>query len=81
MVFAEEIKKTILRLADERGPDKTFAPADVARAMDENNWFQLVEQVKFVAGILINEGKLISRDSIGNNSEFSKPPRTEVKSK
>lgn len=80
MVFAEEIKKTILRLADERGPDKTFAPADVARAMDEKNWFQLVDQVKFVAGVLIHEGKIIARKSIENiPSEFSKAPHREIK--
>ncbi|MBA4056958.1 MAG: hypothetical protein C0490_19745 [Marivirga sp.] len=75
MVFAEEIRKTILKLAEERGTEATFAPADVARAMDEKNWDQLIEQVKFVASVLIEEGKIIPRRSRGNvQSEFSKAP-------
>jgi Protein of unknown function (DUF3253) len=75
MVFAEEIRKTILKLAEERGTERTFAPADVARAMDEKNWDQLIDQVKFVAGVLIEEGKIVatkSRESL--QSEFSKAP-------
>jgi len=75
MVFAEEIRRAILQVAEERGPDKTFDPADVARSIDAKNWPQLVDQVKFVAGILINEGKIIAKKKSGNISqEFSKPP-------
>jgi len=75
MVFAEEIRKTILKMAEERGPERTFAPSEVARAMDEKNWHQLMDQVRFVAGILINEGKIIARKSKENiHSEFSKAP-------
>lgn len=76
MVFAEEIRKAILRVAEERGPDRTFDPTDVARAIDAKNWPQLVDQVKFVAGILINEGKIISRKGLGNiPAGFSKAPQ------
>jgi len=75
MVFAEEIRKAILRLAEERGPERTFVPADVARAMDEKNWHQLMDQVKFVAGVLIKEGKIIAKKSLENSRfEFSKAP-------
>jgi hypothetical protein len=75
MVFAEEIRNAILRVAEERGPDKTFDPSEVARAIDAKNWPQIVDQVKFVAGILINEGKLIGKKSLGNvPQEFSKAP-------
>jgi sialic acid synthase SpsE len=75
MVFAEEIRNTILKLAEERGTERTFAPADVARAMDEKNWFQLIDQVKFVASVLIDEGKIIARETRENvHSEFSKAP-------
>lgn len=75
MVFAEEIRKTILKLAEERGTERTFAPADVARAMDEKNWDQLIDQVKFVAGVLIEEGKIVATRSRENlQSEFSKAP-------
>ena len=76
MIFAEEIRSAILRVAEERGPDRTFDPTDVARAIDAKNWPQLVDQVKFVAGILLNEGKIIAKKTLGNNpQEFSKAPR------
>ena len=76
MVFAEEIRRAILQVAEERGPDRTFDPADVARSIDSKNWQQLVDQVKFVAGILINEGKIIAKKTLGNiPQEFSKAPR------
>jgi len=75
MVFAEEIRRAILQVAEERGPDKTFGPADVARSIDAKNWPQIVDQVKFVAGILINEGKIIAKKRLGNiPQEFSKAP-------
>lgn len=75
MVFAEEIRKTILKLADERGTERTFEPADVARVLDEKNWDQLIDQVEFVAGVLIEEGKIVARTS-GEDvpAEFSKAP-------
>jgi len=63
MVFAEDIRKTILRLADERGPKKTFGPSDVARAVDEHNWKMLLDQVRLVAVTLIREGKIIATKS------------------
>ena len=75
MVFAEEIRRAILQVAEERGPNRTFDPSDVARSIDAKNWPQLVDQVKFVAGILINEGKIIAKKTSGNYSqEFSKAP-------
>ena len=75
MVFAEEIRKAILRVAEERGPDRTFDTTDVARAIDAKNWPQLVDQVKFVAGVLIDEGKITAKKTLGNiPEEFSKAP-------
>lgn len=73
MVFAEEIRRAILRVAEERGPDRTFDLTDVARAIDPKNWPQLVDQVKFVAGILINEGKITAKKKLDDiPQEFSK---------
>jgi hypothetical protein len=62
VVFADDIRKVILRLADERG-EKTFRPSDVARAVDEKNWKIILEQVRLVAGSLIREGKIIATRS------------------
>jgi hypothetical protein len=60
MVFADDIRRVILKLADERGTNHTFAADEVARAVDEKNWQVLSEQVKLVAGILVQEGKIIA---------------------
>ena len=61
MVFADDIRRTILRLADERGPGKTFAISDVAQAIDRNNWQGLIDQVRMVANVLVKEGKITAR--------------------
>ena len=58
MVFAEDIRKTILKLADERGPDNTFGLSDVAQRVDRENWQSLMDQVWFVASVLEKEGKI-----------------------
>jgi hypothetical protein len=58
MVFADEIRNTILRLAEEHGSEKSFEPADVARALDQQHWPQLLDQVKLVADAMIKEGKI-----------------------
>ena len=74
MVFADEIRKTILRLADEAGLDKSFAPADVARAIDQKNWQLLLDQVKLVADSLIKEGKITQARAVnpGESVHFKK---------
>jgi len=75
MIFADDIRKTILRLADECGSDRTFGPPDVARAIDAKNWPQLLEQVRLVAHVLINEGKIIPKKSGKTlNEQFAKAP-------
>jgi hypothetical protein len=58
MVFADEIRSTILRLAEEHGSERSFATSDVARAIDQQHWPQLIDQVKLVADTLIKEGKI-----------------------
>jgi hypothetical protein len=60
VVVAGDIRKEILKLAEERGTEKTFCPSDVARAVDKKNWRILLDQVRFVAGVLIHEGKIIA---------------------
>lgn len=59
MVFADEIRKTILKFAEQRGPARAFYASDVARSVDPENWQDLVEQVRFVAGVLVKEGKIV----------------------
>ena len=71
MVFADEIRKTILRLADEAGMEKSFEPADVARAIDQKNWPLLIDQVKFVADVLIREGKITAAKTTSSSGEMN----------
>jgi hypothetical protein len=63
MVYAEDIRRAILELAEQRGPEGTFRPSDVARAIDEKNWKVLIDQVRLVADSLIHEGKIIATES------------------
>ncbi len=79
MVLASEIRETILKLAEERGPEKCFRPADVAKRMDQENWQRHVDQVWFVADVLVREGKITANQegeafslSRLKNSETSK---------
>lgn len=71
MVVAEDIRRTILKLADERGPMKTFAPAEVARRMDHENWQIIIDQVRLVALVLVREGKIKTTRS-GDSVDFIK---------
>jgi len=68
MVFAEEIRKTILKLAEERGSENSFAPADVARVIDQHNWQHLLDQVRLVADSLVKEGKITASPSASSES-------------
>ena len=69
MVFAEDIRKTILKLAEERGPESSFAPMDVASLVDVNRSQELIEQIHFVASVLIREGKItVASSDLEQNS-------------
>ena len=47
-----------MKLADRRGPDKSFYASEVARSVDPDNWKNLMDQVRFVADVLVREGKI-----------------------
>jgi hypothetical protein len=74
MVFAEDIRKTILKIAEERGPEESFYPSDVARRVDRDNWEMHLDQVQFVASVLIKEGKinatLEKQDTLRSNGQL-----------
>lgn len=60
MVFVEDIKKAILQLANERNPSRSFYASEVARVVDPENWKNVLDQVQFVASVLIKEGKIVA---------------------
>ena len=58
MVFADDIRREMLRLAEQRGKSSFFYDIEVARIVGRENWKDLIEQVRFVAEILVREGKI-----------------------
>ena len=59
MVFAEDIRKEILKLADQRGPKSVFYLSEVAKIIDPHNWMKQAERVQLVAEALVQEGYII----------------------
>ncbi|MCZ8278818.1 MAG: DUF3253 domain-containing protein [Acetobacteraceae bacterium] len=54
----EAITATMLRIAAERGPEKSLCPTDVARAVSAENWRPLLGAVRQVAAELARQGKI-----------------------
>jgi hypothetical protein len=49
----------MLELARERGPDKTICPSDAARAVDSENWRDLMSDAREVARELAKAGDVV----------------------
>ena len=54
----EAITDAMLRIAAERGPEKSLCPTDVARAVSSENWRPLLGAVRKVAADLARQGKI-----------------------
>ena len=54
----EAITDAMLRIAAERGPEKSLCPTDVARAVSAENWRPLLGAVRKVAADLARQGKI-----------------------
>ena len=52
------IRATLLRLARERGPEKSFCPSEAARSLSDN-WRPLMPDVRRVAQQLVDAGMLV----------------------
>ncbi|MFC7430013.1 MULTISPECIES: DUF3253 domain-containing protein [unclassified Agrococcus] len=54
-----ELERTMLRLVDERAPDRTICPSDVARAVGEpDSWRDLMDATRAVAARLADAGEV-----------------------
>jgi hypothetical protein len=51
-----DLRTTILDLARQRGPDKSICPSDAARAVDPENWPDLMDDARAVARELARGG-------------------------
>ena len=56
-VLDQEIIQHLLDLAQKRGPQKSFCPSEVARALSPN-WRPLMPKVRDQAGRLVDQGRL-----------------------
>jgi hypothetical protein len=62
MTDPDVIEQTILRLAGERGPEKTICPSDAARAIVGSNvddWGPLMQPLKRIAMRMAREGRVV----------------------
>ena len=58
----EELAETILRLAAERGEERTLGPMDVARALGGDHpdgWGPLMQPIRRLAVQLMKDGRLV----------------------
>jgi hypothetical protein len=45
-------------MAEERGPDKTFCPSEIARRLDPDDWRERMPEIRAVAARLVQSGQL-----------------------
>jgi hypothetical protein len=72
MVFATDIRKAILTLADQRVGGMFYAQ-EVAMLLDPENWPKLIDQVKLVAESLIKEGQIAPAQTQSIEKAYTKP--------
>jgi len=61
MPDTEKIRQTILALVEERGPDKTICPSEVAKALEpeEKLWRRLLKPIRREAFNLAREDQIV----------------------
>lgn len=52
----ERMRSVLLELARSRGPERTICPSEAARALDADDWRELMEPVRAQACRLADEG-------------------------
>jgi len=58
-VSAKEIESKILDLLNERLSESSICPSEVARALSEENWRDLMPSVREAADVLAESGRII----------------------
>lgn len=54
----QRIEKVIMEMLAACGPDKSMCPSEVARALDENDRRELMDDVRHAAASLLADGKI-----------------------
>jgi len=55
---SEKIERAIITALEERGPEKTICPSEIARALWPEDWRSRMDQVRAVAAQLAEQGRL-----------------------
>ncbi len=55
----DDIDQTLLRLAADRGPDKSLCPSEVARALEAQGWRRLMPAVRAAAVRMAQAGRVV----------------------
>ncbi len=58
-ISLKKIKETILEMTELRGIEKSICPSEVARAIDAQEWRELMPLVREQAIILRDQGKIL----------------------
>lgn len=77
MADENRIKDLICELTDQRGPEKSICPSEVARALSDDNWRELMPEVRRVAYELCQSGQIVAtqRGEVVDLSDVSGPIR------
>lgn len=68
----ERLRKAILEMSRERGPNKTLCPSDAARAVGGDDWRNLMDDARAAARALARSGDV----EITQNGEVLDPDGT-----
>jgi hypothetical protein len=69
------ISKTIITMAEERAPDKTICPSEVARVLFPANWRKHMDEVRKAAVNLHSKGEvIITQKGVPVDVNFIKGP-------
>lgn len=70
-----DVAEVIIRMATERGSDKTICPSEVARAMFAQDWRNHMSEVRDIAITLQQQGKVsITQKGVEVNVQDIKGP-------
>ncbi|MEM9804766.1 MAG: DUF3253 domain-containing protein [Cyanobacteria bacterium P01_D01_bin.56] len=59
MISTDTIRQRLLDKVHQRGMDKTICPSEVARALDNEQWRDLMDAIRAVGQTLAAEGKIV----------------------
>ena len=77
MADDHQIEELICQLTDERGPEKSICPSEVARLLSDTNWRELMPDIRRVHKDHVQRGQIVAtqRGEVVDLTEVSGPIR------